>query len=155
MLGRALSLSSARVQLPAARAAAALGPFRCFSVINLSDESAVEKFSTVNQKSVVYYTATWCGPCKMIKPIYEEMASKYSSVAFGKVDIDENQDAAITAAVNSVPTFILYEGKEPMVSSYMLLVVQHFFFSLVSLQERFSGADAGKLQELVEKLSNQ
>ena len=69
----------------------------------------------------------------MIKPVYEEMATKYTDVAFGKVDVDDNSDAALEYEVNAVPTFVLYDGEK--------------------LIERMMGADASKLETLVKDLN--
>ena len=103
------------------------------SVITLSDLEATEKFRQLNHKSVLYFTATWCPPCKAIKPLYEEMATKYKDVAFGKVDVDDNSDAALEFEISAVPTFVFFDGEEVI--------------------ERFSGADSNQLLSLVEKLS--
>lgn len=70
------------------------------TVYNLSDESAVEKFSKIHDKSILYFTATWCPPCKMIKPVYESMAKQYPDIGFGKVDVDENAESASTFEVS-------------------------------------------------------
>jgi len=81
------------------------------SVISLSDLDAVEKFTQLNSKCVLYYTANWCGPCKAIKPVYEQLAQDYGgTIALGKVDVDANPDAAAEAAVSSVPTFVAYHN---------------------------------------------
>ena len=73
-----------------------------------------------------------CPPCKAIKPIYEELSTKYTDVAFGKVDIDENSDAAVEFEIHAVPTFIFFDGEEPI--------------------ETFSGADPTKLESFVKDL---
>jgi thioredoxin 1 len=70
----------------------------------------------------------------MIKPIYEELAKLHENkVTFGKVDVDENQEAALSFDIQAVPTFILFHGE--------------------SAVERFSGADAARLQKLVNELA--
>lgn len=107
---------------------------RWMSVINLSDNDAVDKFRGVNQKSVLYFTASWCPPCRAIKPIYEELSKKYPDVAFGKVDVDENQESAIEFQVSSVPTFVFSEAG--------------------SAVNKFSGADQAKLEEFIQDLNN-
>ena len=61
------------------------------SVKVLDTTDAVTKFRVDNPKSVLYFTATWCPPCKMIAPIYTSLAETYPTVAFGKIDIDNNQ----------------------------------------------------------------
>eukprot|EP00956_Cyclotella_meneghiniana_P001530 scaffold1717_cov62-Cyclotella_meneghiniana.AAC.11 len=102
---------------------------RWMSVIQLSDNDAVDKFRTINQRSVMYFTASWCPPCKMISPIYEELSKKYPKVAFGKIDVDENQDAAMAFQISAVPTFVFSKGAEAT--------------------NTFSGADKNLLEQLV------
>ena len=62
--------------------------------------------------AVVYFTAAWCGPCQMIKPIYQQMAEDFPAATFLKVDVDECPDIAAEAGVQAMPTFkFLKEGK--------------------------------------------
>ena len=82
-------------------------------VITLTDES-VDKFKGGNDRAVLYYTATWCPPCKVIKPIYEELSESYEKVAFGKVDVDDCPDAAAGANIRSVPTFVFVKDGKPV-----------------------------------------
>ena len=101
-------------------------------VTTLSDEKAVEKFRLINAKSVLYFTASWCPPCKQISPIYDKMSDEYPSIAFGKVDVDENSDAALDFEVNAVPTFVVFDGE--------------------TATAKFSGADPNKLLNYVKEL---
>lgn len=56
---------------------------------------------------VVDFWAAWCGPCRMIAPIIEELASEYEGkVKVGKLDVDENQQIAIRYGVRSIPTVL-------------------------------------------------
>uniref|UniRef100_A0A7S2UE67 Thioredoxin domain-containing protein n=1 Tax=Attheya septentrionalis TaxID=420275 RepID=A0A7S2UE67_9STRA len=105
---------------------------RTMASVTLSDEDAVEKFRSLNSKSVLYFTATWCPPCKAIAPIYEKLSEDYSDVAFGKVDVDANSDSALDFEVRSVPTFVLFDGETAV--------------------HKFSGADANQLEEEIKKL---
>ncbi|PKK92995.1 MAG: thioredoxin [Tenericutes bacterium HGW-Tenericutes-6] len=61
---------------------------------------------------VVQYFATWCGPCKMLKPVLESIASELSDVKFYRVDIDLYRNQAIEAGIKSVPTVVLYKDGE-------------------------------------------
>lgn len=62
---------------------------------------------------LVDFFATWCGPCKMLGPVLEEIASTRSEVKIVKVDIDEAMDIARSFGIMSVPTMILFkDGKE-------------------------------------------
>ncbi|XKL64153.1 hypothetical protein PGB90_004239 [Kerria lacca] len=60
---------------------------------------------------VVDYTASWCGPCKRIAPIFEELSRKYNRAIFLKVDVDRCKEAAASQGVSAMPTFILYRNK--------------------------------------------
>ncbi|GAX19095.1 hypothetical protein FisN_3Lh030 [Fistulifera solaris] len=86
---------------------------RHFSTVQkLADSSAVEDFRNLNSKAVMYFTASWCGPCKAISPMYQEMATKYTDIAFGKIDIDENADSSMEYEISAVPTFIFFEDNK-------------------------------------------
>jgi len=66
----------------------------------------------IKEKTIVDFYATWCGPCKMLGPVFEEV-SKKSDINFVKVDIDEHEQLCREYKVMSVPTLILFEnGKE-------------------------------------------
>jgi thioredoxin 1 len=59
-------------------------------------------------KTIKYFSATWCGPCKTFKPVMNEVAGEGHSVQF--IDIDRQQDLAAKYNVRSVPTVIIEEG---------------------------------------------
>lgn len=65
--------------------------------------------SLISNKAVVDFYATWCGPCKMFGPIFEELSSDYD-FNFIKVDVDKNSDIARKYGVMSIPTIILFEN---------------------------------------------
>lgn len=60
---------------------------------------------------IVDFWAAWCGPCRMIAPIMEELASEYDGkVKIGKLDVDENQQIAVKYGVRSIPTVLYFKG---------------------------------------------
>jgi thioredoxin 1 len=61
---------------------------------------------------VVQYFATWCGPCKMLKPVLEALSTELNDVKFYRVDIDLFRNQAIEAGIRSVPTVVLYKDGE-------------------------------------------
>ena len=67
-----------------------------------------------NEKVVlVDFYATWCGPCKMLSPVLDQVSSEVEDVVIGKLDIDESLDLAKEYEVMSVPTMILFkDGQE-------------------------------------------
>ena len=62
---------------------------------------------------LVDFWAEWCGPCKMIAPILEEIAGEYTEqLTIAKLNVDENPQTAMTYDVMSIPTMIVYQGGE-------------------------------------------
>ena len=62
--------------------------------------------------TLVDFWATWCGPCRMVAPIVEELAAETPDVTFAKIDVDENPDVAIGLKIASIPTLMLFkDGK--------------------------------------------
>ncbi|MBQ6630777.1 MAG: thioredoxin [Romboutsia sp.] len=65
--------------------------------------------------AVVDFFATWCGPCKMLAPVFQEVGNELDKKAqFYKVDIDESLDIARQFNVSTVPTIIVFKNGEPI-----------------------------------------
>lgn len=79
----------------------------------LTDKTFFEAISTQSGFVVVDYWATWCGPCKTMAPILTELDEEDFPVNFAKVDVDQNPEVVKWAAVQSMPTFVIYaDGEE-------------------------------------------
>ena len=65
--------------------------------------------------TLVDFWAPWCGPCRMVAPVVEELASQYDGrIKVGKVNVDDNQNTAMQYRVMSIPTLILFKDGEPV-----------------------------------------
>jgi thioredoxin 1 len=62
---------------------------------------------------VIDFWATWCGPCRMIAPIVEEVAQEYEGkVVIGKVNIDDNSKITVNFGIRNIPTLLFFKGGE-------------------------------------------
>ncbi|QCD85459.1 suppressor of tumorigenicity protein 13 [Vigna unguiculata] len=95
----------------------ALSALKDGQVIGIHSTGELEKklsaASKTSRLAILYFTATWCGPCRFISPIYTSLAEKHPKVVFLKIDIDEARDVAASWNISSVPTFFFVKnGKE-------------------------------------------
>ena len=66
-----------------------------------------------NQTVLLDFWAVWCGPCKMIAPIVEEIAAERSDVVVGKVDVDSEMELAMQFGISSIPTLVVIKNGVP------------------------------------------
>lgn len=99
-------------------------------VIDLNDDNSLRPTTKVNMLTVVDFNATWCGPCKMLAPVFHDAASTFSGkVRFVSVDIDKCTETAKAFGVEAVPTvvFLRPDGKtERFVGTQELLPASNF-----------------------------
>lgn len=81
-------------------------------VMSVSSENFEEEVLKSDKKVLIDFYADWCGPCKMLSPIVEAVASENTSIKVVKVDIDVNPALAVKYGVSSIPTLIVIENGE-------------------------------------------
>ncbi len=89
------------------------------NILTLTQENFAQEVLQSPKPFLVDFWAEWCGPCKMLGPILDELASEYEGrVRIGKVNIDEFQELAAQYGIHSIPTLLLF--KEGQVSDQIV-----------------------------------
>merc|ERR1711977_22673 len=82
---------------------------------------------------VVDFTASWCGPCQRIAPVFQKLQEEMTEIVFVKVDVDENEETAAACGIQAMPTFQFYKSGAKV--------------------HEFSGASEEKIREAIAKLA--
>nr|AAK72483.1 thioredoxin [Branchiostoma belcheri] len=98
----------------------------------IETKAAFDKLLAETDKLIVVdFTASWCGPCRMIAPVFEKLAEENPDVVFVKVDVDANDETAGACGISAMPTFHCYRNGAKV--------------------EELCGASEEKLREMVAK----
>ena len=85
------------------------------SILKFEENNFEEEVIKVDKKVLVDFYADWCGPCKMMSPIINEIAEGLNGkVKVGKINVDENQNLAVKYDVMSIPTIMIFENGTPI-----------------------------------------
>ena len=83
------------------------------AVIEVTDATFDEQVANTEGVTVVDFWAPWCGPCRMVGPVIEELAEEYEGrVRFAKVNVDDNQQIAGSFGIRSIPTIGFFKDGE-------------------------------------------
>jgi thioredoxin 1 len=80
-------------------------------LVEITDANFQEEVLNSSQPVLVDFWAVWCGPCKMIAPVVEEIAKEYNGkLKVGKMDVDSNPDTSVKFGIRSIPTLMIFKG---------------------------------------------
>lgn len=79
--------------------------------LHLTDDNFQKEVIEASEPVLVDFWATWCGPCRLIAPIIDELAEEYDgTVRVGKVDVDNNQKIAMQYGIRSIPSLLIFKN---------------------------------------------
>lgn len=81
----------------------------------INDVDFEQKVLKASSPVVVDFWATWCQPCKMLAPVLDDLAEKYSGkISFVKIDVDQNPKTAAKYSIMSIPTLLVFKNGQPV-----------------------------------------
>ena len=83
-------------------------------MITLTKENFAQQVLQSDKPVLVDFWATWCGPCRMMAPVVEELDAEHPEYKFGKVNVDEEVELAMEFGVASIPTLVVVEHGKVM-----------------------------------------
>lgn len=83
-------------------------------MITVTSENFQELVVNAKGKVLLDFWATWCGPCRMIAPMIEEIAEENPELVVGKIDVDQNPGLADAFGIRSIPTLVVMENGKPV-----------------------------------------
>ena len=84
------------------------------AVVNLTLENFEAEVIKSEKTVLVDFWASWCGPCRMLSPVVDEIAEERTDSKVGKVNVDEQEELAMRFGIMSIPTLIVFKNGEPV-----------------------------------------
>ena len=84
------------------------------AVITLTIENFENEVLKSDRHVLVDFWASWCGPCRMLSPVVDEIANERTDVKVGKVNVDEQEELAAKFGIMSIPTLIVFKNGKPV-----------------------------------------
>ncbi len=87
------------------------------AVMTITKDNFETEVLKSEQPVLIDFWAAWCGPCKMMSPVIDQIAEENDNIKVGKINIDEQQELAAKYGIMSIPTVVLFEKGEPRETS--------------------------------------
>ena len=79
--------------------------------LEITDSNYQELMADTSKPVVIDFWATWCGPCRMVSPIIDELSAEYEGkVVIGKCNVDENEDLTLQYGIRNIPTVLFFKN---------------------------------------------
>ncbi|MBW1850220.1 MAG: thioredoxin [Deltaproteobacteria bacterium] len=80
-------------------------------LLQVTDDNFDEEIMNSDMPAMVDFWAEWCGPCKMVGPLVEELAQEYKGkIKIAKMDVDKNRETPVKFGIRNIPTIIMFKG---------------------------------------------
>ena len=91
------------------------------AVMTVTKENFDQEVMKADKPVLIDFWAAWCGPCKMMGPVIDQIAEEHTDIKVGKINIDEQPELAQKYGIMSIPTVVLFEGGSPKETSVGLV----------------------------------
>ena len=95
------------------------------AVLNITKDNFQQEVVAASQTVLVDFWATWCGPCQMMGPILEELATKHPEIKVGKINVDEQPELAMQFQIDAIPALMVFKGGKAVAQTVGLQPIEN------------------------------